>query len=349
MPDAAKLAPSSCDDSFDDWSDEAARVETETRELRERIAAKSQPQGLSALVPVLAHAPGLPTLAANATPCPIPFAHKPDHFPAFAIRSALFGVARPDRTAATLPRTAMKIQGNYGLEFEGPRLGMFDKSVWEIAVNMAKEQSLDMNEGMRSSLSEFAKRMGCASTGSRVIDLVWDSLLRLEQSGVALSLPNGKSGSGHLLGSVSKDSGGAWIHFDPGLAKPGLGIDRQFCIDTQRRRTLESTLAQWLHDFLSSHDQGKALTMAYMRELCGFDAQKKRFPERLAQALDQLQAKAPGLIVKYEMDDSSRDSDEWAISITRGGEAASFVDPLSAAKPQRSPGGKPTTRSRVAL
>lgn len=304
-----ELAPTA--DDLDDWSDEPSLMAA-MAVTRARIEAAKP-----------AHEAARPSIT-------FPLRDKPEHFPAFAARSALFRVGRPESQAseATLEPVRVKAQGGYEIHCQGPRLTMSDKLVWEIALQMAKEASSDLSASAPVSLSEIARRMGWSDRSGKALAWIWTSLQRLERARVSFVLPDGRQGGGALLASVTKSEDGAVsIRLDPDFAWPALSRDKQFRIRFDRRRLLRSSLAQWLHDFFSTHSEARPLTFDYLRELCGFHAKKSRFPASLIEALDELKALAPELVRGYSIDRKRRDSDQWVLTVDRGSEPAEFVMP----------------------
>ena len=264
------------------------------------------------------------TTNAPAIPSPIPFKDKPGHYPALFHRSTLFGVARAD-AASIRTGEGVKAQGEYDLVASGPRLTLHDKSVWEALVDIAKEQDHDLAKPLRTSLSEVARRCGAKFTGSRVTKAVSDGIQRMCMTSLTVRLGGAGIVSGRLLAGFTSDSHGTSIHFDPGLATALLGSDLNFKIDAARRRSLDTALAQWLHDFISTHGEGRSITLGYLRELAGFEANAKRFPANLNAAILDLKEHAPGLVLGFSITKSTRSSDHWTLSIQRGPEAPSFV------------------------
>lgn len=240
--------------------------------------------------------------------------------------------------------------GSYAIHFDGPRLSMNDKRVFEAVARLAKASSHDLNEMLDTSLREIAVRMGWSATGGRSLTWVWDSLVRLNESSIEFRLPDGIPREGRLIESATKSPRGVHIRFDPGFILPAFGIDKQFKINTDRRATLTSPLAQWLHDFISTHSTAYPLTFAPLRELCGFEARSRAFPKRLADASAVLCAASPELVANVEQVKSSRSSDLWEIQFTRGTEPADFFDPTRPAKRFSSPVSiKPKTARQQGL
>ena len=137
----------SAEESFDDWDVESPMPvlfsESDPR-YRAPVPITSPGSPSSAAPPRLITTKPQPTLQ------PIPMQGKLGHFPAFMTRSGLFGVARTAPLSLPLPMSEVMVQGKYELEYEGPRLNMTDKAVWQAVVDMAKESALNFNEPLHS-------------------------------------------------------------------------------------------------------------------------------------------------------------------------------------------------------
>lgn len=268
---------------------------------------------------------------ADAMPLVIPFKDKPGHYPALLQRSGIFSVARADAASSpctattTVSMSTAKAQGGYELAIAGPKLTQHDKSVWEALVDLAKERDHDLSQPMRTSLSEIARRCGVQFTGSRVTDAVSHGIQRMCMTHMSCKIGAAGMVSGNLLDGFSADGHGTSIQFDPHLTATLLGSDLNFKINADRRRSLDTALAQWLHDFISTHEQGRSLTLGYLRDLMGFSAQQRRFPAALNAAMLNLKSATPELVADFTIEKSTRDSDLWTLAIQRGTEAPSFI------------------------
>jgi hypothetical protein len=253
-------------------------------------------------------------------------AKKPDFFPALVARSALFRVGRPSARDAP-HHGSIPSQGGFGLSLFGPWPRMRDKAVWEAAMALAKKRP-DAAEPFPVCLSAIAAGMGLADHSGATLDSIWASMERLAACRIEFTLPTGARCGGSLLGAATKDRRARQIQVDMELAGPLFLEDYQFKTDSARRAALGGSLAQWLHDFLSTHEpQGKPLTLGYMRELCGYDGARKSFPALLREALDELAQKAPALLQSHVLKKKGRSSDTWGIELARGPELPSYVKP----------------------
>lgn len=258
-------------------------------------------------------------------PCvPIPFANKPGHFPGLMQRSSLFSVGRA-ASGADGQGSSPKSQGSYNLAISGPRLSMHDKALWEALVDIAKERGHDLSQPLRTSLSDIARRCGATFTGSRTTQAAREGLERLIQASITCQIGSAGTVSGRLLADCQITPHGTIVMFDTDFAAVLLGSDLNFQLNLATKRELDSSLAQWMHDFLSTHSETRPLTFKYLRELCGFAAQSKRFPSALLVAMDELKAKAPGIVAGYSVAKATKDGDWWELSITRGPALPKFV------------------------
>jgi len=336
--------------AFDDWNDEPSSLDACVRATKNSSVEVKQPMPVTPSNLVVAtemsdhEAIGRSQDASSSIP--FPFRDKPEHFPGFMARSSLFRVGRPSSAvvgSATQP-LLIKAQGGYIITFHGERLTMHDKLVWEVAIQMAKEATPDMNALIQVSLREFSRRLGWTDQSGKALDWIWQSLRRLYMARVEFRFADGREGGGSMLATVIKSDGALHIRVNPDFALPAFGHDKQFRIRFERRRGLKSSLAQWLHDFLSTHSTTHDLTLDYLRELCGFQAKKSRFPLSLVEALNELKTAIPELIESFEIDKAKRDSDHWILRIKRGPETPEFIIP--GAKWKNSPNGERSAKER---
>lgn len=256
----------------------------------------------------------------------IPHRGKLDYFPALTSRSALFRASQTCETFQQL--TEIPSQGS-SMRVLGPRLSMRDKSIWEIAMQLAKESAPDMSKPFEVSLREFVRRLGSKDVSGPALESIWGSLSRLCLTRIEFVIKGQCSGVGSMLSTAIKQDGRCYLRLNPDFAIPALTIDHQFRINSQRRMTFSSALTQWLHDFLSTHTTTRDMDLRYLRGLSGYDGTKRNFAGKLKQALDELVKHAPELVAKYEIIRGTRDSDEWTLRIQRGAEQPQYVMPSS--------------------
>jgi len=287
-----------------------------------------------------------PASARDAAPSPsaplLEFPHREprfrSHFPEFFARSGIFapGYGGVDSGGAI----AIKAQG-CEVEFDGPRLTMSDKTVWEAAVRLAKAEPPGTSLGVDLSLREFAAEMGWKDGGGNSLGWIRDSLSRLSKSRVAFRYDGGPSGSGLLIEPPPAGEPWSRVEFDPAFIEAAFGKAAQFRIDCARRRALGSTLARWLHDFLSTHSEKRSLDLDYLMELSRHGGDAKHFPEQLRTALEELKLGAPGLVAGWSLTKRISRRTGPAAIIDRGPEKPRFEMPGNDVKKGQAAAAKP--------
>ncbi len=265
----------------------------------------------------------------------MPLRDKPEHFPAFMSRSALFRAGRSANPGAVAD-IEIPAQGCV-IKTVGARLSMRDKAIWEVAIQLAKEQSQDMSKPYFVSLRDFAKRLGDANMGGNALEAIWQGLLRLCSVTIHFTA-RGTSGAGSMLSTAVKKDGKCYIRLNPDFVLPALTNDIQFRIRSKRRNALSMALSQWLHDFLSTHTEKRDLDVGYLRNLCGYDGPAKNFPAKLRQAMAELIKEVPELVASFEIVRSGRNSDGWKLRIVRGAEKPEFSMPKATSRAGASSG-----------
>lgn len=265
---------------------------------------------------------------------PMPNRRKTGHYPALASRSALFGIGRPRPNDPDLPLAPMAAHANYHLEYEGPRLTLHDKAVWEAAIDLAKASGRLAGADVSIPLRAIATQMKLASSGGPQLDSIWGRIKRLERARVSFTTPTGHRVNGALLGSATKQGQSVAIAFDPAIARHLLGRgDDQFAIDAARRRLLGSGLAQWAHDFISMQNDVATLDLRHLRRLCGYEGEKRHFSAALDKALEEVACNAPTLLKSHKINRNGQDSDDWTVDMAKGTEEPSFASATRPRKP----------------
>lgn len=324
-------------DDSDDW--DASEYTLEPRPA----PAPALPSAALLSMPARAPAP-TPTPAAAPTPAPIataqpiaserfgwvsiPHRKNPMNFPGFIARSAMFR-ASSSHDAFDQP-TKVKAAG-CSLTLSGPRLGMRDKHVWETAIQVAKERAANVGDAFQIELRDFARRMGMANRNCRALDSIWESLERLALARVEFEIAASKGagspckGIGSLLATAFRSEGRILLRLNPDFALPALLGDKQFLFDQARRAKLPTSLAQWAHDYFSTHKTAPEIDLLYLRGLCGYDGPERNFPGKLRGAMESLVETAPELIASFEIADTDRCSDSWKLTVAFGAEKPSFL------------------------
>ena len=346
---------------LDDWDEEP--IALPTRPAWMTIAEKptepllpQRPEHRATIAPVeppplLAISPAATiALPMARTGFPIPLAAELWHFPSMFARSAIFRVGRDK--GLVLPAQEIATYARLQVVFEGPRLTMRDKRIWELAVAAAKRHGFS-GEEFELSLSSLARALGAAPTGA-ALRSIGASLKKLTEARIKYVIDERARGDAALLGSFSKRPGsGWWASLDPGL-QAALFEDLQFPTNLARRERLSTDLARWLHDFFATHKKGyeEGIPVETLRRLCGYDSEACHFPKFLRGALTELTEVAPELIAAFRIQPVGRHGKNWKAFVTRGSEVAAFKLPAEderRARARASHKAKGAGRGRVAL
>ena len=273
---------------------------------------------------------------------PIVYFNKPDYFPSLTARSSLFCASRigsyntDDSKNETIE---LKCQGA-SLTYNGPRLDMHDKLVWETAVQIAKDRKAPVGTTFNISLRDFAARMGWKNPSGTNLKWIWTSIKRLSRAHLEYKAtpkdhkqsddnPDNSSieGVGNLIAGAQRRGDSYSIQICEHFSKFAFELDKQFLIQIKRRETLDGLLAKWLHDFLSTHTKEQEFDICYLRELSGFTGRQKDFPTKLKLALEELKNNIPGLVANFDIQKTGKNSDDWKVIVHRGDEKPQFLLP----------------------
>lgn len=308
-------------DYNDDWdADEYAEQREDARTPPQTAPAPAQQASAAPSNP--AHAESMPITTSTTVGRAIPHKNRPNHFPGFIARSAMFRVS--DTHEHFAQPTAVRAQG-CTLMLSGPKLNMRDKHIWETAIQIAKERAPHTGESFEIELRDFARRMGSDNRSGPALTSIWESLKRLARCRVEFEIGDSCKGIGSLIATAYHDEGRLYLRLNPDFAIPALLGDKQFVFDQARRRALPYALSQWLHDFFSTHKQSRDMDLLYLRELCGYDGIARNFPSRLHSAMTALVAAATELVVSFKIVKNGRCSDRWILCVVLGGATPSFL------------------------
>lgn len=246
----------------------------------------------------------------------LPHADDHDMFPAFMSRSAIFGAIRANLGG---PHNGpLRAAGDASLSFEGPRLSMADKRVWEALVRIAKRDRIDASEPFDVRLSEVARLAGYGQGQSRA---AWASIERLARAKLDATVYGAKA-CGWLLMSCDRSGRMARVRFDLGFIEPALSQTMQASMKGAAGDGVRSLLGQWLRDYFSTHKPpAKSLTLDYLRDLSGYTSQPKHFVAALETAMAELTSDRPDLVASWSIDKSEsvgNASDRWTLLAIRG-------------------------------
>ncbi len=260
----------------------------------------------------------------------LPNLYRPAAFPAFMSRSAVFGAFRAGHAGSHTGW--LPAQGNYDIDFEGERLSMLDKRVWEALVAIAKDRLVDVSKPFKVTLAEIARRAGVAGNGGVALSSVWKCAVRLAATRLQVNL-EGSRRAGRLLALATKVKREYRVQLDPEFAAAILGDDIQIDFPVGRRQALRAPLAQWLHDYLTSHKPADfAFFLPHLRGHCGYADEARHFPADLRVAMEELATNCPELVASWSIDDSRKKSEAWKLSIERGADRPSPLFPPSMKK-----------------
>ncbi|MCC7697074.1 hypothetical protein [Janthinobacterium sp. EB271-G4-7A] len=214
------------------------------------------------------------------------------------------------------------------MTLSGDRLYMRDKQVWQAVISIIK-RAPHHHAPIRIELAAIATMMGSSDHGGAALRRVWQSVERLSRATIEVTLRDGQAHKGKLLAAAYRQEKKYFVEIDMQWMTAATCLDYQFKINCERRNGLATSLAQWLHDFLSTHQSSPGLSVGYLRELCGFDGQHRKFPAAIRAALSELKMSAAALVADFEIIKNGRSSDAWTVVIVRGPEQPSFSGPSS--------------------
>lgn len=260
---------------------------------------------------------------------PFPLKGKPGQFPAFMARSGLFsvGFAKGAESLSCKEFIDIPAQGKYLITLHGSRLTMRDKHLWESAIEIAKASKLGVGGIFHIPLLDFCKALGWNDRSAKSREWVWSGLSRLADARIKFKLLDGTEGTGTLISTLARREGIVSLRLNPDFILNAFGRDLQFTMNPARRCQLKSTLAQWLHDFFSTHTTTPPLSLGYLRELSGYSGQSRRFPADIMNAMSEIKQAAPELVSSFEVHKDSKDGSKWKLCITKGTELPAFTMP----------------------
>ena len=243
-------------------------------------------------------------------------------FPVLFARSSIF---RANGDGSPMAFGPIECYPPYGCEFEGPRLSMRDKAVWEAVVAEAREAGFAGAE-LSISLSALCRAVGGSGNGAG-LRAVAASLGRLALARVRYALGDGNVHECRLLGSARAD-GARWLaSLDPGLL-PALTRDLSFPIDARRRAKMKSELAMWLHDFLSTHERfDKGFKLGHLAKLAGYEGPAGALAGFVRKAMGELVVGAPEVAKSYAIKRAGHSSAGWRLGVEPGTEKPKFAMP----------------------
>lgn len=305
-------------------------------------ASTAREIGATLCAPKRAYGSSATTIAA--TPATLsPRSADLDMFPAFMSRSALFGAFRPN--CGGTHAGPLKAAGDVSLNFEGPRLSMADKRVWEAIIRIAKREGVDMSQPFKARVAEVAKMAGYGAGQSRS---AWAAMERLVGSKID-AVVKGAKVSGWLLISAVPSGRDAVVRLDVGLVDPAFSQSMLASMAGAVSDGIQAPLAQWLRDYFSTHKPpAKPLTLDYLRGLSGCPSQPKHFVAALKASMEQLRACRPDLVASWSIDKcegGGNASARWTLLAVRGPAMPNVKHPAKRPAPS-APAIAPQTKRR---
>jgi hypothetical protein len=225
--------------------------------------------------------------AAAATCAPRPPHSDARIAPNSVLRSALFAaLPRDQKQRALLRRSPVASLQGISVNYTGYQLDQRDLDLWLTILHLHDGRRL--GELIELSSYQLLKALGVGDSGETREDLA-ASLERLHAGQVVIRQGKGIY-MGHLLDEAARrEDGAGWrVRLSPRMVEI-LGPADWTGLDWPVRRELRGKpLAQWLHGYLSSHDQAHALRPDTLRELSGSRAAPRSFATSLRRALSAL-------------------------------------------------------------
>jgi hypothetical protein len=324
---------------LDDWAEEAP--------------APCIPFGQSQPSPPKPEAGIAPVSASTTAPEPqqplvlCPHRDEENAFPAFTLRSAIFGAIDTSKSRPMVIDEVVGAQKGYAIIYTGPLLSEQDKVVWETALRLARRASPYLNQKVVISMAEFVREMGASYSG-KAAALAVPALDRLNKCNIRYKMPNGHFFQGPLLTYLSKTKRLAFI-VNGALAEV-FQNDHMYRIKVERRINLSRSIAKHLHDYYSTHDVGSSLPLDTVQDICGYRGTRKEFKRQLGEAMQELHAAAPDLIQSWDIASDAPEGKrlKYRLSVTLAGKSDCIFpkqakDEAQAAKP--APPKKSRTRT----
>jgi hypothetical protein len=226
--------------------------------------------------------------------------------PNAVLRGALFSVRqrRENRTKYTRLATLDGIE----ISFKGETFNQNDLDTLEMLLHLAREQPIDAP--FRFTSHALLKELGRGTGRNQYAQLVQE-LERLHDSTIQFSVP-GKADVkrdvfyGQMLEKYYRRERNDGTHehvilFNEGLLRLyGAGYTN---VDWQQRRSLTTSLAQWLHGFYATHAAPYDYRVETLKTLCGSAVERLGdFRKMVRRSMDEL--KAVGAITTWEITDA---------------------------------------------
>ena len=202
------------------------------------------------------------------------------------LRSALFGAIKRGKRAYQDRIKKASVEGVTVIH-TGPQLDQADLDVWQHCLHLARAEGLGTR--IQFSAGSFLKAIE-RGAGGKDIEWLKNAFRRLSSSVVEVSDGKRAYFGPMLIGGARDDETGQYvIEMNPKIASL-FGTDGWTGVEIEVRRALKKQpLAQWLHQFYSSHARPFGFKVETIHKLCGSDnKQLAGFRRELSEALKKL-------------------------------------------------------------
>ena len=202
------------------------------------------------------------------------------------LRSALFGAIKRGKRAYQDRIKKASVEGVTVIH-TGPQLDQADLDVWQHCLHLARAEGLGTR--IQFSAGSFLKAIE-RGAGGKDIEWLKNAFRRLSSSVVEVSDGKRAYFGPMLIGGARDDETGQYV-IEMNLKIVSLfGTDGWTGVEFEVRRALKKQpLAQWLHQFYSSHARPFGFKVETIHRLCGSEnASIKGFKQELRHALERL-------------------------------------------------------------
>ena len=202
------------------------------------------------------------------------------------LRSALFGAIKRGKRAYQDRINKASVEGVTVIH-AGPQLDQADLDVWQHCLHLARTDGLGTR--IQFTAGGFLKAID-RSTGKSQHEWLKGAFARLSSSVVEVADGKRAYFGPMLIGGARDDETGQYvIEMNPKIASL-FGTDGWTGVEIEVRRALKKQpLAQWLHQFYSSHARPFGFKVETIHKLCGSDnKQLAGFRRELSEALKKL-------------------------------------------------------------
>ena len=215
--------------------------------------------------------------------------------PNYLGRTPLFAPIRPGRRQI---HDQSQLASPEGVEvfFTGKQLDMADQDVFMLALKFA--QGTDLNQPVRCNRAEFLKALGwqpgkkTGAFGKSAYDWLDQSFQRLSAGTIGIRTKRYMANLSLVSVWVQDNVTGEWEFTIGGKICALFQNDEFSFIDLRKRQQIAArvNMAKWLQSYAASHERGvHHISIAKLKEWCGYASPMRKFREALGEALDELQ------------------------------------------------------------